>query len=91
MPPSAPSLTLEVTGDRGDYYERGSTLQRGDTAYLHNYDIGAVREMHVSKVVGRVAYNDLQWLSDQASAPTLTLQTCVDYNPKGDRYIVQLT
>ena len=45
----------------------------------------------MSKVVGRVAYNDPHWLSDQASAPTLTLQTCVDYNPKGDRYIVQLT
>src|SRR5437763_1860357 len=71
--PSAPPLMLDVTGDRGDYSERGSTLQRGDTAYLHNYDTGAVGEMHVSKVVGLVAYNDLQWLSDQASAPTLTL------------------
>jgi LPXTG-site transpeptidase (sortase) family protein len=65
--------------------------KRGDTAYLHNYDTGVVLEMHVSKVVGRVAYNDSHWLSDKAAAPTLTLQTCVDYTPKGDRFIVQVT
>ena len=65
--------------------------QRGDAAYLRNYDTGAVRQMQVSRVVGRVAWNDAQWMSLKTNVPTVTLQTCVDYNPKGDRYIVQLT
>jgi len=47
--------------------------------------------LHVSKVVGRVAYNDSTWLSLKTATTTVTLQTCVDYNLKGDRYIVQLT
>jgi LPXTG-site transpeptidase (sortase) family protein len=65
--------------------------QPGDLAYLHNYDTGSVLNMRVSRVVGRVAYNDSRWLAIKTAAPTVTLQTCVDYNPKGDRYIVQLT
>jgi hypothetical protein len=65
--------------------------QRGDAISLHDYDTGAIREMHVSNVVGRVAYNDSKWLSLKTAVPTVTLQTCVDYKPKGDRYIVQLT
>jgi len=63
----------------------------GDAAYLHNYDTGAMRNLHVSRVVGRVPYNDSKWLALKTAVPTVTLQTCVDYNPKGDRYIVQLT
>jgi LPXTG-site transpeptidase (sortase) family protein len=65
--------------------------QPGDLAELHNYDTGVVRDLHVSRVVGRVAYNDSKWLALKTAVPTVTLQTCVDYNPKGDRYIVQLT
>jgi len=65
--------------------------RRGDVAHLHNYDTGVVRELHVSKVVGRVAYNDYRWLSVKTTASMVTLQTCVDYNPKSDRFIVQLT
>ena len=63
----------------------------GDVAHLHNYDTGTVRDLQVSRVVGRVPYNDTRWLSVKTAAPTLTLQTCIDFNPKGDRFIVQLT
>lgn len=63
----------------------------GDTAYLHNYDSGAIGRLHVSRVVGRVAYNDTRWVSVKSATPMLTLQTCVDVNPKGERFIVQLT
>ena len=45
----------------------------------------------MSRVIGRVPYNDSKWLSLKTAVPTVTLQTCIDYNPKGDRYIVQLT
>ena len=65
--------------------------QRGDEVSLHDYDTGAVRALHVSRVVGRVAYSDSTWLSLKTAVPTVTLQTCVDYNPKGDRFIIQLT
>ena len=63
----------------------------GDRAYLHDYDTGRVAEFRVSRVIGRVAYNDSRWMTAGASRPTLTLQTCVDYNPKGDRFLVQLS
>jgi LPXTG-site transpeptidase (sortase) family protein len=65
--------------------------QRGDAISLHDYDTGVVRELHVSRVVGKVAWNDSRWLSLKTAVPTVTLQTCVDYKEKGDRYIVQLT
>ncbi len=65
--------------------------QRGDAISLHNYDTGGIRVLHVRRVVGRVAYHDSSWLFLKTALPTVTLQTCVDYNPKGDRYIVQLT
>jgi LPXTG-site transpeptidase (sortase) family protein len=64
----------------------------GDVAYLHDYDAGTVTAMHVTKVVGRVPYGDTRWIARPANgAHILTLQTCVDYNPKGDRFIVQLS
>lgn len=60
----------------------------GDTVLLHDYDTGTTRTFHVVNVVGRVAYNDRAWLRYTYAVPTLTLQTCVDFNPEGDRFIV---
>ena len=62
----------------------------GDVAYVHDYDAGRVVQMRVTRVVGKVPYGDTHWLSATTSTRTVTLQTCVDYNPKGDRFIVQL-
>ena len=63
----------------------------GDLAYLHDYDTGRQTRLRVSRVIGRVPYSDTSWLRISTTKPTLTLQTCVDYNPKGDRFLVQLS
>lgn len=63
----------------------------GDTGYIHDYGSGKVLTFHVSRVVGQVRCNDGTWLHYQANRPALTLQTCMDWNPTGNRYIVQLT
>jgi LPXTG-site transpeptidase (sortase) family protein len=63
----------------------------GDTAYIHDYGTGKIQTFHVSRVVGQIPYDDGTWLHYQASKPTLTLQTCMDWNTKGNRYVVQLT
>jgi LPXTG-site transpeptidase (sortase) family protein len=63
----------------------------GDAGYIHDYGSGRVLTFHVSRIVGQVRYNDGTWLHYQAHRPTLTLQTCMDWNPTGNRYIVQLT
>jgi hypothetical protein len=47
--------------------------------------------MHVSKVVGKVPYGDTRWIAQSSGTRTVTLQTCIDYNPKSDRFIVQLS
>ena len=62
-----------------------------DTGYIHDYGSGKVLTFHVSRIVGQVRYNDGTWLHYQANRPTLTLQTCMDWKPTGNRYIVQLT
>lgn len=63
----------------------------GDVGYIHDYGTGRISTFHVSRVVGEIAYNDGTWLHYQASRPTLTLQTCTDWNSTGKRYVVQLT
>ena len=63
----------------------------GDAGYIHDYGSGKVLTFHVSRIVGQVGYNDGTWLHYQANRPTLTLQTCMDWKPTGNRYIVQLT
>lgn len=63
--------------------------QAGDRIYLRNYSTGHVQAFVVSKVVGRVRYNDTRWLSEVSPTPLLTLQTCVGWDATGDRYIVQ--
>lgn len=63
----------------------------GDAAYIHDYSTGRVLTFHVSRVVGQIHYDDRTWLDYKATRPTLTLQTCMDWSPTGNRYIVQLT
>jgi len=63
----------------------------GDRVYLHNYSTGHVQTFVITKVVGRVKYNDTRWLRETSSTPLLTLQTCVGWDVKGDRYVVQAT
>ncbi len=63
----------------------------GDRVSLHDYTSGAVRAKRVSRVVGRTRWNDTSWIHQQTTAPTLTLQTCIDLDPHGDRFIVQVT
>jgi LPXTG-site transpeptidase (sortase) family protein len=63
----------------------------GDTAYIHDYGTGRIQTFHVSRVIGQIPYDDGTWLHYQASRPTLTLQTCMDWNSKGNRFVVQLT
>jgi LPXTG-site transpeptidase (sortase) family protein len=61
----------------------------GDRVYLHDYSTRQVQTFVVSKVVGRVKYDDTRWLRETSPVPLLTLQTCVGWDVKGDRYIVQ--
>lgn len=63
----------------------------GDEVDLHDYTAGTVRAMHVSRVVGRTRWNDTSWIHQRTSAPTLTLQTCIDLDVHGDRFVVQVT
>jgi LPXTG-site transpeptidase (sortase) family protein len=63
----------------------------GDAAYVHDYDTGRVRTLRVTRVVGRIAYDDHRWMLFTTSRAVVTLQTCVDYDPKGDRFVVQLS
>jgi LPXTG-site transpeptidase (sortase) family protein len=63
----------------------------GDTAYIHDYSTGRITTFHVSRVVGQIPYDDGTWLHFQATRPTLTLQTCMDWNSTGNRFVVQLT
>ena len=63
----------------------------GDAGYIHDYGTGRVQTFHVSRVVGQIAYDDGTWLHYESSRPTLTLQTCTDWNPTGKRFVVQLT
>lgn len=62
---------------------------QGDRVYVHDYSTGRVEDFVVTRVVGRVAYNDMRWEELQSSTPLLTLQTCIGWDFKGDRWIVQ--
>jgi LPXTG-site transpeptidase (sortase) family protein len=63
----------------------------GDEVDLRDYSTGSTQVLHVSRVVGRIGWNDTRWIHAAAGQPTLTLQTCVDDNLRGSRYIVQAT
>lgn len=63
----------------------------GDAASVHDYDAGRVQTLRVTRVVGRIAYDDDRWMLFRTSRTIVTLQTCVDYARKGDRFVVQLS
>jgi LPXTG-site transpeptidase (sortase) family protein len=63
----------------------------GDEVILRDYSTGSTSVLRVSRVVGKIAWNDKSWIHTAASKPTLTLQTCVDDNVHGRRFIVQAT
>ena len=63
----------------------------GDHLYLRDYTTGHVADFVVSRVVGRVAYDDVRWLDATSATPLLTLQTCIGWDVKGDRFIVLAT
>ena len=60
----------------------------GEHVYLHDYTSGRVDDFVISRVVGKVAYNDMRWLEARSSTPLLTLQTCIGWDLKGDRFVV---
>lgn len=64
---------------------------RGDHVDIHDYTTGVVHDFVVSRVVGRVHYNDLRWLQARSATPELTLQTCIGWDFRGDRYVVLAT
>ena len=86
-------------GDKGNSYLYAHGLwgmfgallfaKGGQDVIVHDYTANTVKTLHITKVVGKVHYNDTTWIKYKADSPTLTLQTCVDNNPKGDRYVVQ--
>jgi LPXTG-site transpeptidase (sortase) family protein len=61
----------------------------GDEVDLHDYSTGALQVLHVSRVVGRIRWDDISWIHRRASRPTLVLQTCVDDDVHGARFVVQ--
>lgn len=63
--------------------------QRGEAVGIHDYATGRVLTFHVTRVVGAVRWNDYSWIDTSSERPMLTLQTCIDYNPHGDRWIVE--
>jgi LPXTG-site transpeptidase (sortase) family protein len=65
--------------------------RRGDDVDVHDYGTAQVQRLHVSRVVGRIHWNDTSWIRYRSDRPTLTLQTCVDDDQHGDRFIVQAT
>lgn len=65
--------------------------RRGDEVDVHDYGTGQIQKLHVDRVVGRIHWNDTSWIRYRSDRPTLTLQTCVDDNQHGDRFVVQAT
>jgi LPXTG-site transpeptidase (sortase) family protein len=61
----------------------------GQQVTLHNYLTGSIQTLHITRVVGRVAYNDVSWIQEASSTPLLTLQTCVGADINTDRWVVQ--
>jgi LPXTG-site transpeptidase (sortase) family protein len=89
-PGTAGNSYLYAHGIRGMF---GALLlaHQGDDVLVHDYTASTVKTFHVSRVVGKVRYNDLTYIRLHSTQPTLTLQTCVDDNVRGDRFIVQAT
>ncbi|MDQ6856068.1 MAG: sortase [Candidatus Dormibacteraeota bacterium] len=62
-----------------------------EAVILHNYTTGMLRTLHISRVVGRVKWDDGSWITQFSPVPMLTLQTCVGADIHSDRWIVQAT
>lgn len=63
----------------------------GEAVTLHNYSTGTEQAMHITRVVGRVRYDDSSWIDTPSSVPMLTLQTCIGPDLNTDRWIVEAT
>jgi sortase (surface protein transpeptidase) len=89
-PGNAGNSYLYAHGLRGMF---GTLLyaQTNQEVDLHNYTTGVVRRLHISRVVGRTAWNDTSWITEFSPVPLLTLQTCVGADTHSDRWIVQAT
>ena len=61
----------------------------GEEVILDNYTTHAVQVMHITNVVGRVAYNNTSYIRLMSATPMLTLQTCIGADWDTDRWIVE--
>ena len=63
--------------------------KEGQEVDLHNYTTGDVQVFHITKVIGRVKWNDVSLIYQQSGSPLLTLQTCIGADFKTDRWVVE--
>lgn len=61
---------------------------RGDHVFVRDYTSGRVQDFVITRIVGKVAYNDMSWVEATSATPQLTLQTCIGWDLRGDRWIV---
>lgn len=88
-----------ISGQPGDSYLYAHGLwgmfgellyaRSGQAVILHDYTAGTTQTLHISRVVGDVAWNDASWIHTASSGPLLTLQTCVGADIHSDRWVVQ--
>jgi LPXTG-site transpeptidase (sortase) family protein len=88
-PPGAPGNSYVYAHGLWGMFGGLLFARAGDEVVLRDYGSGRTQVMHVSRVVGKVAWNDTRWIRVTVSQPALTLQTCVDDNVHGTRFIVQ--
>jgi LPXTG-site transpeptidase (sortase) family protein len=62
--------------------------KEGEAVLLHDYTRQTIEVMHISYVVGHVAYNDMAWIHNTTPQTQLTLQTCIGAEWNTDRWIV---
>ena len=63
----------------------------GQAVIIHDYTTGTVQTLHISRLVGDVAWNDTSLIHQVSQTPLLTLQTCVGADLHSDRWVVQAT
>ena len=61
----------------------------GAAVIIRDYDHHSQLVLHVTRIVGRIRWNDMSWIHASSTAPLLTMQTCVGANPTDDRWIVE--
>ena len=62
-----------------------------EAVILHDYSTGVLRTLHISRVVGRIRWNDASWITQFSAVPMLTLQTCVGADILSARSLVEAT